>query len=127
VATALVIDGHQRPLAPGVELAAYRIVQEALTNVRKHAGAAASSRVHITYEPQELLIEVSDDGRGAVTALSQSGAGHGLIGMRERVEVYGGELTSGPRPGGGFVVRAVLPIVSDSSSAAETHATRGTP
>jgi signal transduction histidine kinase len=127
VATTLVIDGRQRSLAPGVELAAYRIVQEALTNVRKHAGAAASATVRITYEPQALAIEISDDGRGAVTALSRSGAGHGLIGMRERVEVYGGELTSGPRPGGGFVVRAVLPIVSDTAAVAEAHATRGTP
>ena len=58
------------------------------------------------------MIDVSDDGRGAVSSLSSSGAGHGLIGMRERVEIYGGELTSGPRPGGGYVVRAVLPVVN---------------
>ena len=124
VETTLVVAGEQRPLAPGIELAAYRIVQEALTNVRKHAGAA-SATVRIAYEPHALVIEVSDDGRGAVTSLSRSGAGHGLIGMRERVEIYGGELTSGPRPGGGFVVRAVLPVVSDTAPAAEAHAAKG--
>jgi signal transduction histidine kinase len=126
VETTLVVEGEQRPLAPGIELAAYRIVQEALTNVRKHAGAA-SATVRIAYEPQALVIEVSDDGRGAVTSLSRSGAGHGLIGMRERVEIYGGELTSGPRPGGGFVIRAVLPVVSDTAPATEAHAAKGAP
>ena len=99
--------GDQRPLAPGIELAAYRIVQEALTNVRKHAGASASATVRITYEPERLVVEVTDDGRGAATSLSGVGAGHGLIGMRERVEIYGGEFTSGPRRGGGYAVRAV--------------------
>ncbi|HEX6659996.1 MAG TPA: sensor histidine kinase, partial [Ilumatobacter sp.] len=127
VTTKLMIDGEQRALAPGVELAAYRIVQEALTNVRKHAGGSASATVRIAYEPQEVTIEVIDDGRGAVSSLSRSGGGHGLIGMRERVEIYGGELTSGPRPGGGFVVRAVLPVVSDTAPAAETHAAKGAP
>ena len=127
VPTKLVVDGEQRALAPGVELAAYRIVQEALTNVRKHAGGSASATVHIAYEPQEVMIEVIDDGRGAVSSLSRSGGGHGLIGMRERVEIYGGELTSGPRPGGGFVVRAVLPVVPDTAPAAETHAAKGAP
>ena len=72
--TTLVVDGDQRPLAPGVELAAYRIVQEALTNVRKHAGAAASATVRITYEPQALVIEVSDDGRGAVSVARRARA-----------------------------------------------------
>ena len=122
VETTLVVEGDQRPVAPGIELTAYRIVQEALTNVRKHAGAAASATVRITYEPQALVIEVSDDGRGAVTSLSGTGAGHGLIGMRERVEIYGGDLTSGPRTGGGFVVRAVLPVASDTAAAPEPHA-----
>jgi signal transduction histidine kinase len=83
--------------------------------------------VHIAYEPQEVLIEVIDDGRGAVTSLSRAGGGHGLIGMRERVEIYGGELTSGPRPGGGFAVRAVLPVVSDTAPATEMHAAKGAP
>ena len=92
-------------------MAAYRIVQEALTNVRKHAGRSASATVRIAYETDALVVEVTDDGRGAATSLSGLGAGHGLIGMRERVEIYGGEFTAGPRPGGGYAVRAVLPIV----------------
>lgn len=110
VPTELVVEGHRRVVAPGVELAAFRIVQEALTNVRKHAGSAASATVRLTYEPNALVVEVVDDGRGAATSLSGTGTGNGLIGMRERVEIYGGELTAGPRPGGGYAVRAVLPI-----------------
>jgi signal transduction histidine kinase len=111
VATNLVIEGRQRPVAPGIELAAFRIVQEALTNVRKHAGASASATVRISYQPRDLVIEVSDDGRGAATSLYGVGTGNGLIGMRERVEIYGGQFTSGPRAGGGYTVRAMLPIV----------------
>jgi signal transduction histidine kinase len=116
VATELVIDGQQRTVAPGIELAAFRIVQEALTNVRKHAGGSASATVRISYEPNVLMVEVTDDGCGAATSLSGTGAGHGMIGMRERVEIYGGELISGPRPGGGFLVRAVLPIVNNDAA-----------
>jgi signal transduction histidine kinase len=111
VDAALLVEGEQRPLAPGVELAAFRIVQEALTNVRKHAGASASAKVRISYQSDVLVVEVSDDGRGAASPLSAVGAGNGLIGMRERVEIYGGQLTSGPRVGGGYAVRATLPIV----------------
>ena len=127
VPTTLVVDGRARPLAPGVELAAYRIVQEALTNVRKHAGASAAATVRIGYAPDALVIEISDDGRGAVSTLATTGAGHGLMGMRERVDVYGGELFSGPRPGGGFVVRAVLPVVSEAAQAPAAQATRSAP
>jgi signal transduction histidine kinase len=116
VATELVIEGRQRPLAPGVELTAYRIVQEALTNVRKHGGRAASAVVRLSYETDVLVVEVADDGRGAATALSGVGTGNGLIGMRERVEIYGGELTAGPRPGGGYAVRAVLPVTTARSA-----------
>jgi signal transduction histidine kinase len=132
-ATDLIIEGRQRALAPGVELTAFRIVQEALTNVRKHAGRSASASVRISYEPHALVVEVTDDGRGAATSLSGVGTGNGLIGMRERVEIYGGEFTSGPRRGGGYAVRAVLPVVSASASAdcsEETPATEtleGTP
>lgn len=119
IVTSLVVDGPRRELSPGIELAAYRIVQEALTNVRKHAGRTASAAVHIRFEPSALVIEVTDDGRGAATSLAGSGSGHGLIGMRERVEIYGGELSSGPRRGGGYAVRAVLPIVNgDTASSA---------
>jgi signal transduction histidine kinase len=115
VVTHLVIEGRQRPIAPGIELAAFRIVQEALTNVRKHAGASASATVRISYEPRDLVVEVADNGLGAATSLSGVGAGHGLIGMRERVDIYGGQFTSGPRSGGGYTVRAVLPIVEMAS------------
>ncbi|MET0662827.1 MAG: sensor histidine kinase [Ilumatobacteraceae bacterium] len=112
VATDLQIEGSQRALAPGIELAAYRIVQEALTNVRKHGGASASATVRIAYGEHDLAVEITDDGRGAATLLSGVGTGHGLIGMRERVDIYGGEFTAGPRAGGGYMVRAVLPIGS---------------
>jgi signal transduction histidine kinase len=125
VPTTLVVDGTERPLAAGVELAAYRIVQEALTNVRKHAGSSAAATVSIHYRPQDIVIEVTDDGRGAVSALAPTGAGHGLIGMRERVEIYGGELSSGPRAGGGFVVRAVLPVVNDGVPSPDVHVVEG--
>jgi len=117
IPTELVVEGRRRALAPGIELTAYRIVQEALTNVRKHAGRSATATVRIFYGSSSLTVEIIDDGKGAVSALSTAGGGHGLIGMRERVEIYGGSLTSGPRPGGGYAVRAVLPVVdADSSS-----------
>jgi signal transduction histidine kinase len=116
VTTELVVDGTPRALPAGIELTAFRIVQEALTNVRKHAGRSASATVRISYENDAVVIEVGDDGRGAATALSTVGTGHGLIGMRERVDVYGGEFTSSPRPGGGYVVRAVLPVVPASGT-----------
>jgi signal transduction histidine kinase len=105
-----VVTGEQRDLPPGVELAAFRIVQETLTNVRKHAGRSASARVHIAYGSEAVTVEVIDDGAGAATLMSRTGSGNGLIGIRERVEIYSGEFDAGPRPGGGFSVRAVLPI-----------------
>ncbi len=92
---------------PAVGLTAYRIVQESLTNVLKHAGPAARARVTIAYTADSIEIEVADDGRGA--AVTPDGVGHGLQGMHERVAMHGGELTAQPRPGGGFVVRASLP------------------
>ncbi|MET8945731.1 sensor histidine kinase [Streptomyces sp. NPDC004542] len=96
------------PLAPAVGLAAYRIVQEALTNVRKHAGAA-HARLIMHYQPERLTILVEDDGRtGGLPP--PAGTGHGLIGMRERAATVGGRLHAGPRPGGGFTVRADLPL-----------------
>ncbi len=117
VATELIVEGQRHALAPGIELAAFRIVQEALTNVRKHAGQSASAVVRISYEAHSLIVEVTDDGSGAATTLSGVGAGNGLIGMRERVEIYGGQFTSGPRQGGGYSVRAVLPIVNNAAEA----------
>lgn len=115
VAAELVIEGHQQPLAPGIELTAFRIVQEALTNVRKHAGASASAIVRISYEPRDLVVDVTDDGRGAATTLAGVGTGNGLIGMRERVEIYGGQFTCGPRRGGGYTVHAILPLVDSDT------------
>ena len=110
VATQLIVSGEQRPLPAGVELTVFRIVQEALTNVRKHAGRPAAATVSIDYRPDAVVLEIVDDGRGAATSLSGMGSGHGLLGMHERVEIYGGELSASPRPGGGFAVRASLPL-----------------
>lgn len=101
--------GTAAPLAPAVDLAAYRIVQEALTNVRKHAGAA-HARLTLRHHPERLTITVEDDGRTAHHRPQPAGTGHGLIGMRERVATVGGRLHAGPRPGGGFSVTADLPL-----------------
>jgi len=105
------MDGDERPLAAGMDLAAYRIIQEALTNVVKHAGNA-TARVAVSYEPQALDIEVVDDGRGAAAPLLAGAVegGHGLIGMRERVALYGGELETGPVFPGGYRVHARFPL-----------------
>jgi signal transduction histidine kinase len=105
------VDGERHELPPGVDLTAYRIVQEALTNVLKHAGPAAVT-VTVGYEPDMVRLEVVDDGRG-VNGRSPGG-GHGLVGMRERVAVYGGTLETGPRTGGGFRVAACLPYGVDA-------------
>jgi len=101
----MAVEGRQRSLPAGIELAAYRILQEALTNTLKHAGAA-QAQVTVRYAPESVLLEVRDDGR--VPAVD--GQGHGLLGMRERAALYGGELDAGPLPGGGFAVRARLPV-----------------
>jgi signal transduction histidine kinase len=101
------VEGEQRLVAPTVDVSAYRIVQEALTNTLKHAGASRVD-VHLRYWPDELEIEVVDDGRGNGAAPPDPG-GLGLIGMRERVALHGGQLAAGPAPGGGFRVRVRLP------------------
>ena len=101
------IEGEPRELPPGIDLSAYRIVQEALTNVLKHAGPRASARVLVRYGEDQVEVEVADDGSGDSDAES---GGHGLLGMRERVTVFGGAFESGPRPDGGFSVRAYLPL-----------------
>ena len=101
------VEGEPRNLPVGIELSAYRIVQEALTNALKHAGEAhASVRVH--YGADSLELEIVDDGGGAAAPVSNGG--HGLVGMRERVALYGGRLDAGRRPSGGFAVRVLLPI-----------------
>jgi signal transduction histidine kinase len=105
------VEGDRVQLPTGVDLTAYRVVQEALTNTLKHGGKAQAS-VTVSYEPNELVLSIEDDGVGAGDArreLGELGGGHGLVGMRERVELYGGLLQAGSRPDGGFAVRARLP------------------
>ncbi|MGW7291783.1 sensor histidine kinase [Streptomyces xiamenensis] len=103
----LVRRGEERPLSPGVDLTAYRIVQEALTNVTKHAGTAEAT-VCLEYTRALVTITVHDDGRAQ--RQTRSGPGYGLIGMRERATSVGGRITAGGRPGGGFEVRTELPL-----------------
>ena len=102
----LAVDGPRRALPAGVDLSAYRVLQEALTNAIKHAGPARVD-VRVAYEPGGVAISIADDGPGAGDG---HGHGHGLTGMRERVELYGGEMRAGPRDGGGFEVRVRLPV-----------------
>ncbi|MQY14668.1 hypothetical protein SRB5_48440 [Streptomyces sp. RB5] len=108
------VIGTPGELPSSVELTAYRIVQEALTNTRKHGGPDVGATVRLTYGDQGVELLVEDDGRGAGRELYEEGGadgqGHGLIGMRERVGMVGGTLDAGPRPGGGFRVTAVLPL-----------------
>ncbi|WP_084713365.1 sensor histidine kinase [Streptacidiphilus rugosus] len=119
--TEFTVHGAVRPLPPTTELTIFRIVQEALTNARKHAGPARA-RVRLAYHPESVTVEVSDDGAGAAAPPSHGGAaareravpgqsvgGYGLIGMRERVALHGGTLTAGPVAGGGFRIAASLP------------------
>jgi signal transduction histidine kinase len=111
----LLVEGEPRSLPAGVDLSAYRIVQEALTNSLRHAGRA-TSRVRLHYGPGDLAITIADDGRGALATTRGPGAhrgydrGHGLVGMRERVALFGGRLEAGPGPAGGYVVSAWLPV-----------------
>jgi len=103
------VDGDPFPLPRATDLSAYRIVQEGLTNALKHARASHAD-VTVQYRPDELQIEVRDDGEGSSTS---DGLGHGLVGVRERVKIYGGEMTAGSAPEGGFVLRARLPLGGD--------------
>jgi signal transduction histidine kinase len=110
------ITGEPRPLAPGVGLCAYRVVQEALTNVLKHASPTARATVLVDYLPHHLVVSITDDGTppdpatpAAETAGIRPTGGHGLIGMRERARLYGGTVTIGPRADGGFGVHLTLP------------------
>jgi signal transduction histidine kinase len=102
------IDGDVRPLPFGVDVAAFRIVQEALTNVTRHAATATAS-VRLSYGERDLTVHVDDEGRGPQAGGAARG-GKGIVGMRERVAALGGDLEAGPRPGGGFRVRARLPL-----------------
>jgi signal transduction histidine kinase len=110
MSVSLTLFGAPRPLSEGAELAAYRVVQESLTNTRKHGGLAAAATVTMTYEPDGLLLQMTDNGLGAAAA--PDGIGHGLTGMRERIEMYGGTVQAGPLPAGGYRVTARLPYAS---------------
>jgi signal transduction histidine kinase len=107
------VEGTPRPLPPGVDLSAYRIVQEALTNALKHAGPATAA-VHLRYDADDLHVVVTDDGRGSGAIANGDGDGKGLVGMKERVTMCGGELTAGHLPEGGFAIRARLPLQAAS-------------
>ena len=118
-------SGADVSLGAGVELAIYRVIQEALTNVLKHAGAA---RVTLQLRIEDpVVIEVADDGLGLAAPKSPDGRGRGVIGMRARVASVGGEFHAGPRPGGGFVVRAVIPRNTDAvpEASVSSGSTRG--
>jgi signal transduction histidine kinase len=111
VPTEACVVGRPRPLPVAVDIAAFRVVQEALTNVLRHAGPATAS-VRVTYERDGLIVEVEDDGDGAASAAKESeGSGQGIVGMQERARALGGWLEAGPRPGRGFRVRARLPVL----------------
>ncbi|MET0789691.1 MAG: histidine kinase [Cellulomonas sp.] len=109
--------GEPRTLPPGAGLTVYRIAQEALTNVMKHAGPDPVVTVLVQWLPDAIVVEVSDDGRGA--SADSDGLGQGLLGMRERATMFGGTVTAGPRPGGGFRVRAQLPTPGDRTTPPE--------
>jgi signal transduction histidine kinase len=104
------VDGEPVPLPRGIDLSAYRIVQEGLTNALKHA-RASDAGVTVRYRPDQLEIEVRDNGQGSATS---DGLGHGLVGVRERVKIYGGEMTAGRATGGGFVLSTRLPLSDES-------------
>lgn len=108
----MTVQGEPVEVSAGVDLVVYRVVQEALTNARKHAGPLLGKvAVHLRYEGDSLEVRVTDDGQGpGARPGGGPGGGHGLVGMRERVAAYGGKLRTGPRPGGGFEVVATLPI-----------------
>jgi signal transduction histidine kinase len=102
------VDGEPFPLPRAIDLSAYRIVQEGLTNALKHAHASRAD-VTLRYRPDELELEIADDGKGPATS---NGPGHGLVGIRERVNIYGGEMSAGAAPTGGFILSARLPVDS---------------
>lgn len=119
----LAIEGTPRPLPPGLDLAAYRVIQEALTNAGRHAGRARAM-VTVAYHHDHLAVSVVDDGRGAAADRSaEAPPGHGLVGMHERISIYGGTLRAGPSPGGGFEVRATLPLTATTAPARPSELT----
>ncbi|MGB2567310.1 sensor histidine kinase [Micromonospora citrea] len=106
------VRGEPPALPPGLDLTVYRVVQEALTNALKHAGVGADVTVTLDHDPDAVVVRVVDDGRGRPPVAPAPSGGHGLVGMRERVGVYDGSLTAGPRPAGGWQVEARLPLPS---------------
>jgi signal transduction histidine kinase len=104
------VEGDLKDLPTALGLSAYRILQEALTNVLRHAGRWARAEVVVRRTQHELVLEVADDGRGVASEASKVARGHGLIGMRERVALFGGRMSTGPRRSGGFLVRAEIPL-----------------
>ncbi|MBO0835194.1 MAG: two-component sensor histidine kinase, partial [Actinobacteria bacterium] len=111
-------DGQPRPLPAGAEVAAYRIIQESLTNAIKHAGPATAT-IRLEYDDSTVRIEIADTGRGLAPGAQSPGAGHGLVGMRERAAAVGGTLQAGPDPTGGYRVVAVLPAEPVPANGAE--------
>ncbi|WP_344878671.1 sensor histidine kinase [Zhihengliuella alba] len=109
-----IVGTPRRALPNGAELAVYRCVQESLTNVVKHAGTAARATVTVEWTRHGISVSVTDNGRGALADASTAGSGRGLDGMRERVELYGGQMSAGPLPRGGFVVRAFIPYLENA-------------
>ena len=113
VEVAIEIVGDARPLPAGVDLSVYRVAQEALTNTLRHSGPGTQARVRVAFEPEAVVVEVTDDGRDrrfGPLEPARSAVGHGLVGMRERATLYGGRLEAGPLPGGGFRVMARFPF-----------------
>jgi signal transduction histidine kinase len=109
-----VVEGETRPIPPEADIAAFRIIQESLANVRKH-GSDPVATVRISYQPSAIYIVVDNAGNGSVRSPSQ-GDGHGLVGMRERAAMVGGRVETGHRPDGGFRVSAVLPLRRDAGA-----------
>ena len=109
----MAIEGERIPIPPGVDLSAYRIIQEALTNVLKHEGPVPT-KVIVRFGPHDLELEVADEGGSVPASPQANGHGHGLVGMRERVAMFGGSFEAAPRPEGGFMVAARIPLGSSS-------------
>ena len=114
--TTLEIHGQAPDVPAGVQLTVYRLVQEALTNTLKHGGAGAHASVRLRYLPGELLVDIDDDGAGATPAPATAGVGSGLVGMRERIHAYGGDVQAGPREPGGWQVSARLRLDGGDAS-----------
>lgn len=114
--TTLEIHGQAPDVPAGVQLTVYRLVQEALTNTLKHGGAGAHASVRLRYLPGELLVDIDDDGAGATPAPATAGVGSGLVGMRERIHAYGGDVQAGPREPGGWQVSARLRLDNGDAS-----------